>query len=118
MSTSDKISRHYGPAPYCLYCRRALTPAGGGISTSATLDHLIPRAMGGKRVVPCCLACNALKGMMLPREWSAWREQHPRWWELWRSDGRAHPFRSIRPGLPRVYEDGEVVRIISVGEWS
>jgi len=118
MSKKDHVRRRYGPSPYCLYCRRTLTVAGGGISTSATLDHLVPKAAGGKRTVPCCLACNSLKGMMLPREWSAWREQHPEWWRFWEADGRPHPFRSIKPGLPRVYEDDELVRITPMGDWA
>lgn len=113
MSTADVIRRRYGGRPYCLYCRRQLTVAGGGISTSATLDHVVPKAMGGKRVVPCCLACNSLKGDMLPGEWAAWTAQRPEWWRLWKSSAVT---RSTRRGLPRVYEDGEVVHIVSIAE--
>lgn len=113
MSTESRIRHHYGSRPHCLYCRRCLTAAGGGISTSATLDHVVPQAMGGRRVVPCCLACNNLKGMMTPREWSAWRAQNPKWWKLWRQRAR----RSTRPGLPRVYEDDEIVRVVPLEGW-
>lgn len=113
MSTEARIRHFYGHQPHCLYCRRTLTAAGGGISTSATLDHIVPKAMGGKRVVPCCLACNSLKGAMMPREWSTWRAQHPEWWRLWPKWAR----RSTRPGLPRVYADDEIVRVVPLGGW-
>ncbi len=55
----------------CAYCAEPL-------GRSATLDHVIPKALGGtadlSNVVSCCLACNSSKGH---RDWISWyRTQH------------------------------------------
>ena len=45
--------------PHCWYCRKALT------LEDSTLDHVVPRCMGGKRVnntVLACADCNHAKG--------------------------------------------------------
>ncbi len=50
----------------CVYCAAAL-----GLET-ATLDHVIPLSRGGNHspgnLVSACVACNQLKGSMLPVE--------------------------------------------------
>lgn len=47
--------------PQCFYCQAA---------SGNTLDHLIPKSLGGKdelsNVVPCCEPCNTKKGNRLP----------------------------------------------------
>jgi len=50
----------------CVYCRCALTTAQPqSVETSATIDHIIPRARGGldriENYALCCYACNQLK---------------------------------------------------------
>lgn len=55
----------YAQGQKCIYCRCPLTPA------NATLDHLTPKASGGKDAVRnlavACADCNGLKGG-LPRK--------------------------------------------------
>jgi 5-methylcytosine-specific restriction endonuclease McrA len=50
----------------CQYCRRQLP------RTELNLDHVIPRARGGRtsweNVVCCCVPCNLRKGCRLPEE--------------------------------------------------
>lgn len=50
----------------CQYCRRQLT------STSATIDHVLPRAQGGKstfeNTVAACSPCNMRKANRTPRQ--------------------------------------------------
>ena len=50
----------------CQYCRQQLP------RTSLNLDHVIPRARGGRttweNVVCCCVPCNLKKGAKLPHE--------------------------------------------------
>lgn len=55
----------------CCYC-------GEPLGRSGTLDHVIPKALGGTadlhNVVSCCLACNSSKGH---KDWITWyRAQH------------------------------------------
>lgn len=105
-----RLKRRYTSPAWCTYCKRTLGPAGTGCSTAATADHLIPKSMGGTRVVPCCLACNNLKGNMMPGEWRAWCAANPAWWEQWGASG----FKSRRGGLPRVYAADEKIDIIQL----
>ena len=48
----------------CMYC--------GGRKAPLTMDHIVPRALGGKSTfencVACCKACNTKKGARLPRQ--------------------------------------------------
>lgn len=54
----------------CFYC---------GIPTPTqaerSIDHYIPRSLGGKFKTNCCKPCNRAKGSMLPEEFRAWRYQ-------------------------------------------
>lgn len=74
----------------CHWCRRQLTGSMSGASTAFTRDHVIPKAHGGETTVPCCLACNNLKGDMTPAEWLSFCERNPRWWELWKGRRRVN----------------------------
>lgn len=63
----------------CHWCERELTKRGGQM---ATRDHVRPRSKGGRYTVPCCLACNNLKGDMMPSEWFDYMRANPQWWRL------------------------------------
>jgi len=59
----------------CHYCDRLLVLSHYDQPDKLTLDHVIPRALGGTgentdhdNVVLCCLACNHAKGGRTPRE--------------------------------------------------
>ena len=54
--------------PPCFYCGKKLrrTKHGDWSDDKYTLDHVIPRAKGGDKKVPCCLACNRRKGDRMP----------------------------------------------------
>jgi 5-methylcytosine-specific restriction endonuclease McrA len=60
----------------CQYCGRKLN------SSDLTIDHVIPRARGGRtswdNVVTCCRRCNARKGGHLPEEVGMKLLKHPR----------------------------------------
>jgi 5-methylcytosine-specific restriction endonuclease McrA len=55
--------------PHCAYCNRYLT------STTATLDHEVPRALGGSEMrhnlVLACQPCNQAKADMPPEKFRA-----------------------------------------------
>lgn len=70
----------------CVYCKRQLTQAGTGQSTSLTRDHFVPKSQGGRITYACCLACNNLKGDMLPWEWREFTDANPQWWKLWKGN--------------------------------
>jgi 5-methylcytosine-specific restriction endonuclease McrA len=57
----------------CAYC-------GEPLGRSGTLDHVIPKALGGSadlhNVISCCLACNSSKGH---RDWITWFRTQPFW---------------------------------------
>lgn len=92
----DILRSRLGSDPYCTYCRRTLTDPGTGHSTAATRDHTIPVSHGGKRTVPCCQACNNLKGAMTLREWNTYMATNPDWWTNYR---RGYVSRG---GLPKI----------------
>src|SRR3546814_1135917 len=73
----------------CTYCQRTLEPPESG-SAGYTRDHVVPRAMGGRRTVPCCRACNDLKGHMAPAAWARFRRDNPQWWKLWKGRSEEH----------------------------
>lgn len=59
----------------CAYCGKragSLRCDGKGLER-LTLDHVVPRSQGGSNhpsnLVPCCHACNNLKGARLVEEW-------------------------------------------------
>lgn len=57
----------FGGARRCLYCDEPMR------SEDKTLDHIIPRSMGGwhakSNVVVCCKSCNARKRDKTPEQW-------------------------------------------------
>ena len=63
----------------CIYCWHPLsfdknTKRGGRYySNRFTVDHFIPRILGGgdelKNLVPACYKCNSMKGGLHPSEW-------------------------------------------------
>lgn len=61
----------------CFYCKVQMTKgsATDHLDTDMTLDHLIPRSMGGsmnpKNLVVCCRGCNAKRGTKNLREFAA-----------------------------------------------
>jgi len=67
----DQIHLHWNFQ--CCYCAEPL-------GRSGTLDHVIPKALGGtadlNNVVSCCLACNSSKGH---RDWLAWYRTQTFW---------------------------------------
>ncbi len=58
--------RLYLQGGHCFYCRRKLD------LTNATLEHVIPKSMGGKgdesNLVVCCRAINSLFANKTPKE--------------------------------------------------
>lgn len=76
----------------CAWCQRQLEPPNAPSSVAFTRDHVMPRSLGGKRKVPCCIACNNLKADMTPDQWRAFRDDNPEWWKLWKGKrGHAKP---------------------------
>ena len=67
----------------CRYCRRPLTNPLGSGTTAFTMDHVIPKVHGGRKMVPCCRACNEIKGDMTPDQWSHVMRTVPGWWGLY-----------------------------------
>ena len=76
----------------CAYCAEYL-------GRSGTLDHVIPKALGGtadlSNVVSCCLACNSSKGH---RDWISWYRAQDFWsptreWTIanWLRNQKPHP---------------------------
>lgn len=61
----------------CAYCRRKLT--GSRCPFDLTLDHLMPRALGGdhsiKNLVTACRSCNSSKGA---RSYTTWATKKQR----------------------------------------
>src|SRR3546814_19706203 len=90
----------------CTSCRRTLEPPETG-SAGYTRDHVVPRAMGGRRTVPCCRACNDLKGHVAPAAWARFRRDNPQWWKLWKGRKTA---RVIQRGKTPARFDPEIGR--------
>lgn len=69
----------------CYWCRRPMTekpmPYGRASGTAATVDHLVPRKMGGGNLqrnrVFACRRCNSHKGHMMPHEFLAFMKANP-----------------------------------------
>lgn len=72
---------------YCYYCQRTLTAPTDRARTAATRDHIIPRHMGGRRTVPCCRQCNALKGPLHIDDWRRIMAKYPEWWKRFNDRG-------------------------------
>lgn len=73
----------------CFWCGRQMTKAGEMRSTSLTIDHVMPRALGGGPTVESCRACNEVKGDMHPNDWHKFMRENPEWWKLWRAKAKA-----------------------------
>ena len=71
---------------WCTYCRRGLTSPHDRAGTAATMDHVMPKSVGGRRKVPCCKACNQLKGDIHPSVWRWFTERFPGWWRQFRTN--------------------------------
>jgi 5-methylcytosine-specific restriction endonuclease McrA len=56
----------------CYYCGIIMTESDGVARTSLTLDHYVPKALGGQNTrsnyVAACLDCNNLKGDLMPEK--------------------------------------------------
>jgi hypothetical protein len=70
----------------CTYCRRELASPRSRFATAFTKDHVMPKAVGGTRKVPCCLHCNRLKGDMHPQVWRWFTTNYPKWWKEFRTN--------------------------------
>lgn len=76
----------------CNYCKRPLTkPSVPMRSLSATKDHVKPKSEGGRKTVPCCFACNNMKGNMSISEWINFMSINPKWWLNWRGHPKNKP---------------------------
>ena len=69
----------------CFYCERAFVAVSVHSTQftkglQATRDHVWPASRGGDKTVPCCRACNSIKGDMTPHEWLQFRLDNPNWW--------------------------------------
>jgi len=86
-----------GSGAHCKYCNRTLTsshkPWKG---TSATRDHVKPKADGGIGRVWCCKACNELKGNMPAHVWFGWIKTVTQWWLIWEDKTKLRAFCSFR----------------------
>lgn len=75
-----KQDRHNGNE--CPYCGRAMMVVyGAGCPPERhrafpTLDHIVPKRVGGFKTVRVCQGCNNAKGGMLPHEWLAYVEEN------------------------------------------
>ena len=70
---------------HCGYCKRIIGPPTTPMkSTSFTKDHVTPKLNGGRKTIPCCHACNNLKGCMSIEVWRQFMKINPEWWKLWK----------------------------------
>ena len=57
------------PYEYCTYCHRAfgstVTWHGRSRFLGEEVDHVLPKAIGGRVTVPCCSLCNRIKGSLI-----------------------------------------------------
>lgn len=77
----------------CFWCNRTMAHRSQNSSLAETKDHVIPKAMGGTETVPCCKACNSVKGDRSPDEWATFMKENPEWWRLYRPRKRRGPAR-------------------------
>lgn len=82
------MRRLFQRKPRCTYCHRVLEHPSSRSRVAATRDHVVPKHRGGTRTVPCCRQCNQLKRNMMPGEWKAFMERHPKWWKLFPHIGK------------------------------
>lgn len=55
--------------PYCLRTLEQRFTQGRPVSTFPTRDHVVPKSLGGRITIICCVRCNNQKGDMMPDEW-------------------------------------------------
>lgn len=77
-----------GHGETCYWCKRPLEATGSRSTRAATKDHVHPKSLGGRTKVWCCVACNNLKGDMLPSAWAEFMAANPEWWKLRRRPKR------------------------------
>ncbi len=77
---TKRKTRHNTKA-FCYWCERTLEPSWKETNVSFTKDHVVPQDAGGQKWVPCCRACNSMKGNMMPAQWREFTETHPQWWK-------------------------------------
>lgn len=58
--------------------------ASGPLGLRVTRDHVVPVSRGGRETVFSCVACNEVKGDMMPDEWAEFQGANPEWWTLWK----------------------------------
>lgn len=68
---------------FCYWCRRSFNKRDPTLAR--TRDHLVSKSHGGNCIVPCCRACNELKGDMTVWQWQEVMSKVPRWWTLLRT---------------------------------
>lgn len=81
----------------CPYCKRQMDL--NSYHLQPTNDHIVPKSLGGRKTVICCLKCNNLKGDMLPEAWAAYMAANPDWWKYSRNERKAR--RLGFPPLPQ-----------------
>lgn len=73
-----------GRGAHCKWCERPLLASTAPSETAATRDHVIPKAYGGTFRVWACVACNFIKGDLLPDVWALFMAGHPKWWRFYK----------------------------------
>jgi 5-methylcytosine-specific restriction endonuclease McrA len=101
--TKVRFSRHniyMRDGNRCQYC------SWPGSRTDLNLDHVLPRAQGGRtsweNVVCCCIKCNLKKGARTPEQANmklAKKPERPRWTPTFRAQGDAIRYREWLPFL-------------------
>lgn len=101
--TKVRFSRHniyMRDGNRCQYC------SWSGPRTDLNLDHVVPRAQGGRssweNVVCCCIKCNLKKGARTPEQANmrlAKKPERPRWTPTFRAQGDAIRYREWLPFL-------------------
>jgi len=59
MKTEKVVSSYYKGGMTCCYCNTMLTP------DNCTREHVVPKRVGGKIILPCCQECNTEKGGLM-----------------------------------------------------
>ena len=82
------MARKKKKKPLCRYCNRELKKPTDVSGLAYTKDHIVAKAHGGGKTVPCCKACNSLKGDMTLEQWLEFRQKNPKWWKLYGQPNR------------------------------
>jgi hypothetical protein len=70
---------------YCCWCKRPLVSSQSDCGQAFTFDHVVAKALGGQRRVPCCRDCNVLKADLPFADWCWFIDHHRRWWKAFSS---------------------------------